>query len=131
MTVYERIRNRRIELNFSQDELASRLGYKSRSSINKIELGKNDITTIMLERIAKALNTTPAYLMGWEDKPTKEHSPAPIVQTSTLTPDEQELLSDYRNLNNIGKDKAKEYISDLNENIRYTNSGAEAKDKIG
>ncbi len=28
----------------SQEELATKLGYKSRSTINKIEMGKNDIT---------------------------------------------------------------------------------------
>ena len=36
-TIGERVRDRRIELNMSQDELAHKLGYKSRSSINKIE----------------------------------------------------------------------------------------------
>ena len=40
---YERIRRRREELGLSQDELAKKLGYKSRSSINKIEKGENDI----------------------------------------------------------------------------------------
>ena len=38
MTIGQRIRLRREELNMSQDELAKRIGYKSRSSINKIEL---------------------------------------------------------------------------------------------
>lgn len=52
----------------SQQELATRLGYKSRSAINKIELGLRDISQSKVEAFAKALNTTPAYLMGWEDK---------------------------------------------------------------
>lgn len=39
MTIGERIKFKREELDISQDELARRLGYKSRSSINKIELG--------------------------------------------------------------------------------------------
>ena len=37
MDIGERIKLRREELNLSQDELAKKVGYKSRSSINKIE----------------------------------------------------------------------------------------------
>ena len=43
MTIGERIKFKREELNISQDELARRLGYKSRSSINKIELGLQNL----------------------------------------------------------------------------------------
>ena len=41
MTIGERIKERRIELGYTQDELAKKCGYKSRSSINKIELSRN------------------------------------------------------------------------------------------
>ncbi|WP_444350553.1 helix-turn-helix transcriptional regulator, partial [Phascolarctobacterium succinatutens] len=44
MTLYDRIRTRREQLNMSQEELAKKLGYKSRSTIAKIESGENDIT---------------------------------------------------------------------------------------
>ncbi|MEE0896244.1 MAG: helix-turn-helix transcriptional regulator [Acutalibacteraceae bacterium] len=67
MTIGERIKMRREYLNISQDELAKKLGYKSRSSINKIELGINDITQSKIKAIADILETTPAYIMGWED----------------------------------------------------------------
>lgn len=40
MNLYDRIKARRLELRLSQDELAQKLGYKSRSTINKIEMGK-------------------------------------------------------------------------------------------
>lgn len=43
MTIGERIKFKREELDISQDELARRLGYKSRSSINKIELGLQNL----------------------------------------------------------------------------------------
>lgn len=61
--IYKRIRLRREELGYSQDILAQKLGYKSRSSINKIESGTNDIPQSKIEEIAKALNTTPAIIM--------------------------------------------------------------------
>ena len=65
----ERIKERRIARGLSQNELAIRLGYKSRSSINKIEMGHNAITLSKVERFAEVLGTTVDYLMGWEDLP--------------------------------------------------------------
>ena len=51
----------------SQDELARRLGYKSRSSINKIEKDASGLPQTKIAAIASALQTTPAYIMGWEE----------------------------------------------------------------
>lgn len=64
LPLYKNIRKRRLELNMSQQELADKLGYKSRSAINKIELGINDITQSKIVAFANALNTTPGELMG-------------------------------------------------------------------
>ena len=64
----ENIKSRRKQLNMTQDELAKKLGYKSRSSINKIELGINDISQRQIVSFAKALDTTPAYLLGIEEE---------------------------------------------------------------
>ena len=70
-TIGSRIRNRREELGLSQDELGKRLGYKSRSSINKIELDQRNLTQSKIKAIAKALETTPAYIMGWDEPDQK------------------------------------------------------------
>lgn len=71
-SIHDRIRERRIELGLSQDQLAAKMGYKSRSSINKIESGQADIARNKLEQLAEALLTTPAYLMGWEEPKSKQ-----------------------------------------------------------
>lgn len=68
LELYERIRIRREELGLSQEELAKKMGYKSRSSINKIETGENDIPQSKVKQFAIALDTTIAYLMGWSDE---------------------------------------------------------------
>ncbi len=68
MTIGERIRQRRIELNMTQDELAKRTGYKSRSSINKLEAART-LPSRKIEKMAAALECRPAYLMGWTDNP--------------------------------------------------------------
>ena len=65
MTVGERIRQRRIELGLTQEELAKRLGYASRSSVNKMEVAR-DLPLKKVEAMANALMVTPSYLMGWE-----------------------------------------------------------------
>lgn len=66
----DNIRNRRIELGLSQRELAERLGYKSTSTIAKIESGVNDIPQSKMADFAKALNTTISKLMGIESHST-------------------------------------------------------------
>ena len=68
MTVADRIKQRRVELDMTQDELAKKLGYTSRSSINKIEKNAQNLPQSKINAIAKILNVTPSYLMGWEDK---------------------------------------------------------------
>lgn len=70
-TIGSRIRNRREELGLSQDELGRRLGYKSRSSINKIELDQRNLTQSKIKAIADALETTPTYIMGWSEQDQK------------------------------------------------------------
>lgn len=77
MTIGERIKQRREQLQMTQDELAKRLGYKSRSSINKIELGQQNLTQSKIYAIAIALETTPSFIMGWEEGHDQKEKPAP------------------------------------------------------
>lgn len=67
MDMYERIKKLRIKLGISQDELAEKVGYTNRSSIGKVEAGAVDLSQSKILAFAKALNTTPQYLMGFED----------------------------------------------------------------
>ena len=69
MTIGERIKARRMELGMSQEELAAKIGYKSRSSINKIELDQYSLRQSKIKAIADALETSPLYIMGWEEDP--------------------------------------------------------------
>ena len=102
MHIGKLIKQRREELGMSQDELAKKMGYKSRSSINKIELGKNDITQHKVAEFAKTLQTTPSYLMGWisEEASTKNNTIAQIV--TELRSDDM-FLSIVENVYNMDK----------------------------
>ena len=77
-TIGERIRLRREQLGLSQEELAKALGYKSRSSINKIELGLQKLTQSKIASIAEALQTTPDYIMGWDDAISRAFNVVPM-----------------------------------------------------
>ena len=67
-TVGENILLMRKRLGWTQEELATKMGYKSKSTINKIELGINDIPQSKIVKFADVLGTTPAHLMGWNDE---------------------------------------------------------------
>ena len=69
MTIGDRIKSRRIELGYTQELLATKLGYKTKGSIAKIENGEQSLTPERLYYIAKVLETSPSYLAGWEDGP--------------------------------------------------------------
>lgn len=71
MKVGDRIRERRTELGWTQEELAKKMGYKSKSTINKIEMGINDINQSKIVKFANALMTTTDYLMDRGDEEDK------------------------------------------------------------
>ncbi|WP_294749946.1 helix-turn-helix transcriptional regulator [uncultured Ruminococcus sp.] len=78
MTFGERINKIRNEKGMTQDELAHAVGYKSRSTIAKIESGERDVSQSMVIKFAKALNTTTAVLMGNDNDDNKAvQSPVP------------------------------------------------------
>ena len=80
MSVGSNIKKRRYELRMSQQELADLMGYKTRSTIAKIESGENDVTHSKLSRFAQALDTTVEALVTG-----REYTAAPAstdVQTS-------------------------------------------------
>lgn len=66
MTVGDRIRSLRESNGWSQQDLANRVGYKHKSSINKIEKSR-DLPLDKVQKVALALDVSPSVLMGWTD----------------------------------------------------------------
>lgn len=131
MSIGDRIKSRREQLNMSQDELAKKLGYKSRSSINKIEKDGRGLPQSKIKAIADALFTTPAYIMGWlEEWDDKFNSNGELAKSvklletiqSTYGYDAVQLLDLFTKLNEQGKQKALENLSDLVEIPKYSSS---------
>lgn len=70
-TIGERIRDRRESLGLSQEELAKMIGYTSRSSINKIETGVQQLRQSKIKAIADALDTNVNYILGIDSNSDK------------------------------------------------------------
>jgi len=114
-----RIKSRREELGLTQEELAQKLKYKSKSTIAKIEKGVNDIPQNKILEFAHALDTTPAYLMAWDFSTVCEED-REIVNWALTLPRPDAIPEEYVNfgelLNSIGY--SFEYV-----NKRYTITG--------
>lgn len=71
------MKKRRKEIGFSAEKVAERLGV-SPATIYRYEKGDIEKVPVdSLAELAKILQTTPAYLMGWEEQPTPAPSPIP------------------------------------------------------
>lgn len=73
MSIGRRIKTMRFEQGLSIDDLADKLG-KNRTTVYRYENG--DIENLplgILDTLASALDTTPAYLMGWENANINEN----------------------------------------------------------
>ena len=67
----DRIKMKRTQLNLTQEELGQKIGVQ-KSAIAKYESGRvENLKRSIIYNLAKALETTPAYLMGWEDDDVK------------------------------------------------------------
>ena len=97
-TVGERILKRRKTLGLTQEELAMRMGYKSKSTINKIEMGINDIPQSKILKFAEVLMTTPAYLMGWDIESDQTANLQLFAEPQKNPPEEPKLSEGERML---------------------------------
>ena len=64
LDLYKNIKMRREELGMSQEQLAKKVGYTSRSTIARIERGDFDLSQSKIMEIAKALRISAGELMG-------------------------------------------------------------------
>lgn len=98
----QRIKQRRIELGMTQEELAHKMGYASKTTINKIENGINDVTQSKIIAFSKALETSVAYLMGWDDNLNKD---AAILTVDLLS--DQDVMNAMKKILELSKEDKK------------------------
>lgn len=124
----ERICQLRTERNMSQDELARKCGYTSdnaRSSIQKIEAGRNDPPASKIQAIANALEVSLDALL--ENLPNASDS-NPSVKQSAIYDDVKEVFGDpacemlkkFSRLDSVDQGKIIERTDMLLENEKYS-----------
>ena len=68
MGLKENIKSKRLELSMTLEELANKVGI-SRQTIQRYESGViSNIPSDKIEKLAEALECSPAFLMGWDQK---------------------------------------------------------------
>ena len=102
----------------TQQELADLIGV-SRSRLSMYELGQREPDLVTLEAIADFFNVDVDYLLGHTNKTT-------VLPQSSITPEEQTLLSRFRRLNRSGRMKVLEQIDDLSSLPKYTSRKSSA-----
>lgn len=90
----ERIKERRLKLEMSYQDLSDATGI-SKSTLQRYETGYiKKVPINQIEILAKALHTTPSYLMGWDNTVTEATSVTLTTQTKKVPKDLKKILED-------------------------------------
>lgn len=116
-TIGKNILARRKELGMTQGDLAAKMGYKSKSTINKIELGINDIQLAKVLKFAEALQTTPAKLMGLDEQIKKE--PVAMAQLHFEMVMDEDLTEIFKDLQFLDA-RERKIVKDLAHSLAET-----------
>ena len=72
MDMAKRIKERRLQMKYTQEELAEKLGLQ-KSAIAKYENGRvENIKRSVIAKMSEVLECSPSYLMGWDDNTNAE-----------------------------------------------------------
>jgi len=90
----KKVRARREELGLTQKELADRMGYKSKSTINKIEMDINDVNQSTLSRLAFVLGVDELYFINNENQ-SSQRLLAYYHKMMKMSPDQFDKVASY------------------------------------
>lgn len=94
----ENLRRIRQSKGMSQEELAKALGYTNRSSINKIEIGRSNIPTDKIAKMAEVLGVSPLDLFEGGEPPIEEETIVPFDFNKLSEDNQKRLLAYYQAL---------------------------------
>lgn len=115
MEIKDLIREKRQELGLTYEQLGELVGV-GKSTVRKWETGMiENMRRDNIIALSKALNISPALLMGWDFSKTE------INTHNNYSKEEQKHIDDLRKLNDIGKNKVITYTKDLMDNPKFIN----------
>lgn len=136
MGMADRIKEKRISMGFTQEELGEKLGLQ-KSAIAKYENGRvQNIKRSIIADMARILECSPSYLMGWDEEPQRpdisydanchielqkndiDHYNALILRLSAYQK-YHSFLHDFLQLNEAGKEKLHEQLQLLSKIPEY------------
>lgn len=135
MTVGNRIKQCRLDLGMTQEELAIKMGYNGKSTVSAAENCGDNITTTKVKKFADALGVSFRYLMGYEDYPedtpqAQEIRNSYLTNTFKLSEDEKQLIEAYRMLDkNVRKSTLSFILSLVNKKGQDSELSKAANDK--
>ena len=115
MNIGEKIRQRRMELGWSQRDLAAKMGYSNHSTVGKIETGKVDVPQSKIVKFAEVLKTSIAYLMDWEEM---KNEPATLAERHfeiVMDEDISDIFDDFKVLDEAQRRIVKDLVHSLAE----------------
>lgn len=111
--IIKRIKDRRTEMGLSYQDMENATGI-SKSTWQRYETGKiRKLGIDKLDLIAKILKTTPAYLMGWEEKKDIEEFTTPEAAMQFIL--KQPAIAAYGgfDVNKMSDDEVMEFANEL------------------
>ena len=116
MHIGNRIKQRRIELGWSQRELATKAGYNNNSTIARIESGKVDIPQSKVMKFSEVLGVSIAYLMGWDEE-IKKNPKGTAERHFEILMDEDfiSMFDDFHSLDSNKRNIVKNLVRSLAE----------------
>ena len=93
-TLGKRVKKRRIDLGLTQEELAKRMGYASRASVNKVETDERSLSLDLVAKYAVALDCDPSYLAGWQIEVKRPDTDAMLKRLSAYLDRMENLNAD-------------------------------------
>lgn len=114
MSIGQRIKERRMELGWTQRDLASKMKYSNNSTIARIEAGNVDVPQSRIMQFSEVLGVSVAHLMGWEEE--IEAQPVEMADrhlAMLMDEDLNELFEDFKLLNASEKQIIKDLAHSL------------------
>lgn len=116
MHIGQKIKERRQELQWSQRDLAAKMGYNNNSTITRIENGKVDVPQSRIVKFSEVLGVSIAYLMGWEEE--IEQDPVGTAERHfeiLMDEDISDIFEEFKTLDPTQKKLVKDLVHSLAE----------------
>ena len=128
MTLPEKIQSLMLQNNIkNKKKLAEQSGIPYTTIISLFSKSYKNVTMPTVEKLSKFFGVSLDYLC--DEAITDPNYGLTAPEAPAFTPDEHQLVEDYRTFNDEGKEKIRDYVSDLKGNAKYKKCSESRLDK--